>query len=54
MRDGGSRLKSIVGGILLVLFGLFVANYILTSILNVRDPLIGCWDIYRPVLGFCF
>jgi hypothetical protein len=33
---------------------MFTINYWLTAKLAVREPLIGCWPIMDPIIGFCF
>ena len=39
---------------LIVIVGLFTVNYWFTAILKLRDPMVGCWPIIDPVIGFCF
>lgn len=36
-----------------VVVGLFSVNYWLTAKLEVREPLVGCWPLLDPLVGFC-
>ncbi len=53
VRELWKKIVAVLGYASLLLIGVFVLNYVLTDILNVRDPLIGCWEIYPPLVGFC-
>jgi len=52
--DKGKRMKQAVTTFVVVVVGLFTVNYWLTAKLEMREPLVGCWPIVDPFIGFCF
>jgi hypothetical protein len=46
-------LKQFLGYTALVVVGLFTVNYWLTDKLEMREPLVGCWPVFDPIIGFC-
>ena len=38
----------------IIVAGLLTMNYWVTAKMALREPLIGCWPIIDPLIGFCF
>jgi hypothetical protein len=47
-------MKQAINTVLIVVIGSITINYWLTDKMEMREPLIGCWPILDPLLGFCF
>ena len=47
-------MKNVVITSSIIVVGMFTINYWLTAKLAVREPVIGCWPIIDPIIGFCF
>lgn len=50
---GSHGLKQFLGYAAIVVVGMFTVNYWLTDKLELREPLVGCWPVLDPIIGFC-
>jgi hypothetical protein len=46
-------MRNVISGVCLIAIGACTVNYWLTEKLGIREPLVDCWPILDPLIGFC-